>query len=128
MILFYRSFSSNTNNTKSANIYISSTFNNTFITLTKVNGDVLYTSSGGLSGFKGAKRSTSYAAQVAADHVSKKCISFDFKYLTVYIKGIGDGRDSAIRSFATNGLKVTKLIDITPVAHNGCRPPKARRV
>lgn len=109
-------------------INIHSTFNNTIITLSRTNGQTIATSSGGTVGFKGSKRSTSYAAQVAAENITKKCNLFNIKTIVVYIKGIGDGRDAAIRSFANNTIQIISINDITPLSHNGCRPPKARRI
>jgi small subunit ribosomal protein S11 len=109
-------------------VHIFSTFNNTIIALTTKTGKTISTASGGTSGFKGSKRSTAYAAQVTADSIAKKCNLLNIKTVIVYIKGIGDGRDMAIRAFTNNAIKISAIIDTTPLPHNGCRAPKARRI
>lgn len=107
---------------------INATFNNTLIVITDVNGNTLCWSSAGAQGFKGSRKSTPYAAQVAADVVSKKALEFGMKSITVKVKGAGSGRESAVRALAATGLKVSSIIDVTPIPHNGCRPKKKRRV
>ena len=108
--------------------HIQSTYNNTIVTITDLNGAVLGWSSAGLLGFKGAKKSTPYAAsQVVAD-VVEKVQKYNIKELQVFVKGVGGGRDSAVRALAARGFDISLIKDITPVAHNGCRKPKPRRV
>lgn len=108
--------------------HILATFNNTIITITDKQGNVLaWTTSGGV-GFKGSKKSTPFAAQVAADAAAKKAQSFGMQTVEVKVKGPGSGRESAIRALAAAGLQVTSIKDKTPIPHNGCRPPKRRRV
>ncbi len=109
-------------------VHIQSTFNNTIITISDMNGNVISWSSAGSKGFKGSKRSTPFAAQVAAEDAAKKAIDQGLKSVGVLVKGPGAGRESAIRAIQAAGLKVTIIKDITPVPHNGCRPPKRRRV
>jgi len=108
--------------------HIQSTFNNTIITISDMNGNVIAWSSAGAKGFKGSKRSTPFAAQVAAEDVAKKAMDQGMKSVGVLVNGPGAGRESAIRAIQAAGLKVTMIKDITPVPHNGCRPPKRRRV
>ena len=108
--------------------FITSGFNNTMITITDVSGNVLCWSSAGLMGFKGSRKSTPFAAQVAAEDAAKKASEHGLQNVSVYVKGPGSGRESALRALAAAGLKVTLIRDITPVPHNGCRPPKRRRV
>jgi small subunit ribosomal protein S11 len=108
--------------------HIQSTFNNTIVTITDLNGNVLAWSSAGAKGFKGSKRSTPFAAQMAAEDAAKKAIDLGMKSVGVLIKGPGAGRESAIRAIQAAGLKITMIKDITPIPHNGCRPPKRRRV
>jgi len=107
---------------------ITVTFNNTIISITDVMGKVLAWSSSGSNGFKGSRKSTPYAAQITAENVAKKAISLGMKTISVRIKGPGAGRDSAIRALINTGLNITTIYDITPIPHNGCRPPKRRRV
>lgn len=108
---------------------IQATFNNTVISISNTSGDVLCQSSAGRCGFKGSRKSTPYAAQLAAESVAKFAIeNFDMKRLIVEVSGPGAGRDSAIRALRNAGLEVTKLTDKTPIPHNGCRPRKKRRV
>lgn len=108
--------------------HILATFNNTIVTITDKQGNVLaWTTSGGV-GFKGSKKSTPFAAQVAADAAAKKAQSFGMQTVEVKVKGPGSGRESAIRALAAAGLQVTSIKDKTPIPHNGCRPPKRRRV
>jgi len=105
-----------------------STFNNTIITITDVSGNVISWSSAGARGFKGSRKSTPFAAQVAAGDAAAKAMEHGLKNVSVMVKGPGAGRESALRALAAAGLKVTLIRDITPIPHNGCRPPKRRRV
>ena len=108
--------------------HIRSSFNNTIVTITDLNGNaVAWASAGGL-GFRGSKKSTPFAAQSAAETAAKNAMEFGLKTVEVYVKGPGAGRESAIRSLQTAGLEVTMIKDVTPIPHNGCRPPKRRRV
>ena len=109
-------------------VHIQSTFNNTIITITDVSGNVLSWSSAGARGFKGSRKSTPFAAQVAAGDAAAKAMEHGLKNVSVLVKGPGAGRESALRALAAAGLKVTLIRDITPIPHNGCRPPKRRRV
>ena len=109
-------------------IYISSTYNNTIITLTDMKGNVLGWTSSGLIGFKGAKKATPFAASKVAEAVSQIAKKFAIEKVGVFVKGIGSGRESAIRSLTTRGIEVNSIKDVTPVPHNGCRPPKVRRI
>ncbi len=108
--------------------YIHATFNNTKVTFTDLHGNVLCWSSAGKSGFKGSRKSTAYAAQVVAGDASKKAELLGMKEVEVRINGPGAGRESAVRGIAGAGMEITAIKDITPVPHNGCRPPKRRRV
>jgi small subunit ribosomal protein S11 len=108
--------------------HIQATFNNTIVTVTDLEGRVIAWSSAGKLGFKGAKKSTAYAAQLAAEDCAKVALSWGMKEIEVNVKGPGNGRESAIRSFNSAGLQITVIRDVTPVPHNGCRPPKQRRV
>nr|YP_007890496.1 ribosomal protein S11 [Andalucia godoyi]AGH23990.1 ribosomal protein S11 [Andalucia godoyi] len=108
--------------------HVHSTFNNTIITISDEKGNTLYWCSGGLAGFKGARRSTSFAAQSAAEQAGRKAFEAGLLSISVVLKGIGDGRESAIRGLQSSGLKITSISDETPVPHNGCRPKKQRRV
>ncbi len=108
--------------------HIQSTFNNTIITITDVSGNVISWSSAGLQGFKGSRKSTPFAAQIAAEDAVRKAKEQGMRRVQVYIKGPGAGRESALRSLQLAGLVVTMIRDVTPVPHNGCRPPKRRRV
>ena len=107
--------------------HINATFNNTIITFTDVSGDVLCWASSGQKGFKGSRKSTPFAAQVAAEEAAKKAIESGMKVCAVLVKGPGGGRESAVRAIAAAGLKVSLIKDVTPIPHNGCRPPKRRR-
>ena len=109
-------------------VHIKSTFNNTIITITDIKGETISWSSSGASGFKGAKKSTPFAAQIAAEKAAKKAIDQGMKQVEVLINGPGSGRETAIRALEATGIVVTLIKDITPVPHNGCRPPKKRRV
>jgi small subunit ribosomal protein S11 len=108
--------------------YIQSTFNNTIITLTDPNGNVLAWASAGTAGFKGSRKSTPYAAQIAADRAAKRGMEHGLRQVEVYVRGPGSGREAAIRSLQGAGIQVMSIRDVTPVPHNGCRPPKRRRV
>jgi len=108
--------------------YIQSTFNNTIITLTDLQGNVIAWSSGGTAGFKGSRKSTAFAAQKAAEEVARRGMDNGLRQVDVRVRGPGPGRESAIRSLNGAGLSVTSIRDVTPVPHNGCRPPKRRRV
>ncbi len=108
--------------------HIQSTFNNTMITITDVAGNTLCWSTAGGQGFKGSRKSTPFAAQVAAEDCSKKAMEHGIRQLSVYVKGPGSGRESAVRALQAAGIKITLIRDVTPVPHNGCRPPKRRRV
>ena len=108
--------------------HISATFNNIIISLTNKKGDVVSWSSAGKMGFRGSKKNTPYAAQVAAEDAAKVAQEAGLRKVKVYVKGPGNGRESAIRSIHNSGIEVTEIIDVTPLPHNGCRPPKRRRV
>lgn len=110
------------------NVYVQATFNNTIVTVTDLNGNTVSWASAGGLGFRGAKKSTPYAAQVTAETAAKKAIDLGLKEVHVYVKGPGVGRESAIRSLGTLGLLVRSIKDVTPIPHNGCRPKKTRRV
>ncbi|MFL5443086.1 MAG: 30S ribosomal protein S11 [Myxococcales bacterium] len=115
-------------NVQTGIVFIQSTFNNTIITITDVSGNVLSWSSAGARGFKGSRKSTPFAAQVAAGDAAAKAMEHGLKNVSVMVKGPGAGRESALRAIAAAGLKVSLIRDITPIPHNGCRPPKRRRV
>ena len=108
--------------------HIQSTFNNTLVTITDPNGNVLSWSSAGARGFKGSRKSTPYAAQQAAEEAARKAMEHGLKTVSVLVKGPGSGREAALRSLASSGLKISLIRDVTPIPHNGCRPPKRRRV
>jgi small subunit ribosomal protein S11 len=108
--------------------YIRASFNNIIISLTNENGQVIAWSSAGKMGFKGSKKNTPYAAQMAAQDCSKTAFDAGMRKVKVYVKGPGSGRESAIRTIHSAGIEVTEIIDVTPLPHNGCRPPKRRRV
>jgi small subunit ribosomal protein S11 len=109
-------------------VHIAASFNNTIITISDAGGNSLVWESAGSAGFKGSKKSTPFAAQIASEKAAKKAMEYGMKEVEVYIKGPGAGRESAIRALQAAGLSVTAIHDITPVPHNGCRPPKKRRV
>jgi small subunit ribosomal protein S11 len=111
-----------------ANAYIQATYNNTIITISDPNGNVLGWSSAGVVGFKGPKKATPYAASLVTKDLMDKIANYGVKEVSVFIKGIGGGREGAIRALHTNGLNVVSINDVTPIPHNGCRPPKRRRV
>lgn len=108
--------------------YVNASFNNLIVTLTNNTGQVIAWSSAGKMGFRGSKKNTPYAAQMAAQDASKKAYDAGLRKVKVYIKGPGAGRESAIRTIHTSGIEVSEIMDITPLPHNGCRPPKRRRV
>jgi len=108
--------------------HIQTTFNNTIVTITDPNGGVIAWSSAGSLGFKGSRKSTPFAAQMASEAAAKKAKEMGLKQIDVYIKGPGSGRETAIRALQAAGLEITMIKDVTPVPHNGCRPPKRRRV
>jgi small subunit ribosomal protein S11 len=108
--------------------YIQSTFNNTVITMTDPSGNAIAWSSGGGAGFKGSRKSTPYAAQLAAQQAARKAMEQGMRQVDVFVKGPGSGREAAIRALQSAGLAVLSIRDVTPIPHNGCRPPKRRRV
>jgi small subunit ribosomal protein S11 len=108
--------------------FIQSSFNNTIVTITDPTGKVLCWSSAGKKGFKGARKSTPFAAQVAAEDAAKTAVDLGVRQLSVFVKGPGAGRETALRGLQVAGLKITAIRDMTPIPHNGCRPPKRRRV
>ena len=108
--------------------HINSTFNNTIVTITDTTGNTVSWSSSGNKGFKGSRKSTPFAAQLAAEEAGKKAIEHGMKNIEIIIKGPGNGRESAIRALGSTGLNITVIKDITPIPHNGCRPSKKRRV
>jgi small subunit ribosomal protein S11 len=109
-------------------VHIQATFNNTIVTISDVAGNVLSWSSCGTKGFKGSRKSTPFAAQMAAEDAAKKAQEHGLRSVEVYVKGPGSGRESALRALQATGLNVTMIKDVTPIPHNGCRPPKRRRV
>jgi small subunit ribosomal protein S11 len=109
-------------------VHIAATFNNTMITITDATGNVISWSSAGARGFKGSRKSTPFAAQVAAGDAAAKAMEHGLKSVSVVVKGPGAGRESALRALAAAGLKISLIRDVTPIPHNGCRPPKRRRV
>jgi small subunit ribosomal protein S11 len=108
--------------------YIQSTFNNTIVTLTDPQGNVIAWGSSGTAGFKGSRKGTPYAAQLAARDAARRAMEHGLRQIEVYVKGPGSGREAAIRSLQSSGLYITSIRDVTPIPHNGCRPPKRRRV
>jgi small subunit ribosomal protein S11 len=108
--------------------HVQATFNNTIVTLTDRMGNVVSWSSAGSAGFKGSRKSTPFAAQTAAEIAARKAMEFGLKTIEVFVKGPGAGRESALRALYAAGLKITLIRDVTPIPHNGCRPPKRRRV
>ena len=108
--------------------YIQSTFNNTIVSITDVNGAVISWASAGSRGFKGSRKSTPFAAQLAAEEASRRAQEHGLRSVAVFVKGPGAGRESALRALQQAGFKVTLIRDVTPIPHNGCRPPKRRRV
>jgi small subunit ribosomal protein S11 len=112
----------------SGRAFIQSSFNNTVVTLTDPEGNVLSWGSSGTAGFKGSRKGTPYAAQLAAQDAVKKASSYGLRQVDVFVKGPGSGREAAIRALQSSGLAISSIKDITPIPHNGCRPPKRRRV
>ena len=112
----------------SGEAHINATFNNVIISLTNTKGQVISRSSAGKMGFRGSKKNTPYAAQMAAEDCSSTASDLGLKKVKAYVKGPGNGRESAIRAIHNSGIEVTEIIDVTPIPHNGCRPPKRRRV
>ncbi|HHT86107.1 MAG TPA: 30S ribosomal protein S11 [Clostridiales bacterium] len=108
--------------------HIRSSFNNTMVTITDINGNAIAWASAGGLGFRGSRKSTPYAAQMAAETAAKKSMEHGLKSVEVYVKGPGSGREAAIRALASAGLSISMIKDVTPIPHNGCRPPKRRRV
>ena len=108
--------------------YIQASFNNTIITLTDPEGNVIAWGSSGAAGFKGSRKGTPYAAQLAARDAARKAMEHGLRQVEIYIKGPGSGREAAIRSLQSSGLYITGIRDVTPIPHNGCRPPKRRRI
>ena len=115
-------------NIQTGNAHIQSTFNNTIITITDVGGNAVSWASAGQQGFKGSRKSTPYAAQMAAEEAAKKAQEHGVRTLGVYVKGPGAGREAALRALQAAGMRITMIRDVTPIPHNGCRPPKRRRV
>jgi small subunit ribosomal protein S11 len=115
-------------NVQSGIAHIQSTFNNTIVTITDVSGNVVAWSSAGVRGFKGSRKSTPFAAQLAAEDAAKKAQEHGKRSIAVYVKGPGAGRESALRALQAAGFKISLIRDVTPIPHNGCRPPKRRRV
>ena len=115
-------------NIEKGRAHIRSSFNNTIVTITDLNGNALSWASAGEMGFKGSRKSTPYAAQTAAETAAKLAMEHGLKTVEVFIKGPGQGRESAIRALQTAGLEIVSIKDVTPIPHNGCRPPKRRRV
>lgn len=114
--------------TPRAHAYIQATFNNTLITFTDPEGNVLLWSTPGVNEFKGSRRSTPYAAQIAAQDAAKKAMAMGVREVDLYVRGPGPGREAAIRSIQAAGLRIRSITDVTPIPHNGCRPPKKRRI
>ena len=115
-------------NIQSGIAHITASFNNTIVTITDVSGNVVSWSSAGVKGFKGSRKSTPFAAQLAAEDAAHKAMEHGMKSVNVFIKGPGSGRESALRALAATGFKISLIRDLTPIPHNGCRPPKRRRV
>ena len=115
-------------NVQNGVVHIQSTFNNTIVTITDVSGNVIAWASAGSVGFKGSRKSTPFAAQLAAEQAAKKAMEQGVKAIEVYVRGPGAGREAALRSLQAAGFRVDLIRDVTPIPHNGCRPPKRRRV
>jgi len=115
-------------NIKSGIVHITSTFNNTIVTVTDVSGNTIAWSSAGVRGFKGSRKSTPFAAQLAAEDAARKAMEHGVRNVVVYVKGPGAGRESALRALQSAGFSISVIRDVTPIPHNGCRPPKRRRV
>ena len=114
-------------NIPAGTVHIKSTFNNTLVTITDLEGNTVSWASAGTMGIKGSKKSTPYAASMAAEAAGREAVAAGMKTVEVYVKGLGQGRDAAVRSLSTVGLEVKSITDVTPIPHNGCRPPKRRR-
>ena len=114
-------------NVPNGEVHIHSTFNNTVVTITDEAGNVISWASAGTQGIKGSKKSTPFAASMAAEAAGKKAVDMGMKKVKAFVKGLGQGRDAAVRALSTVGLEVTSITDVTPIPHNGCRPPKRRR-
>ena len=115
-------------NIQSGIAHITASFNNTIVTITDVSGNVVAWSSAGVKGFKGSRKSTPFAAQLAAEDAAKKAMDHGMRTISVFVKGPGSGRESALRALQAAGFKISLIRDVTPIPHNGCRPPKRRRV
>ncbi len=115
-------------NLQEGNAFIQATFNNTIVTISDPNGEVIAWSSAGSNGFKGAKKATPYAAQVSAENAANKAKVFGLEKVHVFVKGVGSGREQAVRGLQAGGIDILSITDLTPVPHNGCRPRKSRRV
>src|SRR5436305_15165649 len=115
-------------NVQSGIAHVQSTFNNTIVTITDVSGNVVAWSSAGVRGFKGSRKSTPFAAQLAAEDAAKKAMDHGMRSIVVFVNGPGSGRESALRAMQAAGFKISLIRDVTPIPHNGCRPPKRRRV
>lgn len=115
-------------NVSTGNVYILSTFNNTLVTITDAMGNALCWASAGGKGFRGSRKNTPFAAQVAAEDAARKAAENGMRSVQVFVSGPGSGRESALRALASAGLRITMIEDVTPIPHNGCRPPKRRRV
>ena len=115
-------------NVESGQAHIQASFNNTIVTITDTSGNAISWCSSGSLGFKGSRKSTPFAAQMVADEAAKPAVAAGLKKVEVFVKGPGSGRESAIRALQTAGLEITMIKDVTPIPHNGCRPPKRRRV
>jgi small subunit ribosomal protein S11 len=115
-------------NIPSGIVHIQATFNNTIVNITDPNGNTVSWCSAGVRGFKGSRKSTPFAAQLVAEEAARKAMDHGMKAVGVHVKGPGSGRESALRAIANSGLKITFIRDVTPIPHNGCRPPKRRRV
>ena len=114
-------------NVPNGEVHVHSTFNNTVVTITDEAGNVISWASAGTQGVKGSKKSTPFAASMAAEAAGKKAVDMGMKKVKAFVKGLGQGRDAAVRALSTVGLEVTSITDVTPIPHNGCRPPKRRR-
>jgi len=115
-------------NVSRGQVHIRASFNNTIISITDTNGNVLCWSAAGQAGFKGSRKSTPYAARVASQNAARAAVEMGVMEVEVYVKGPGPGRENALRALAASGLRVLSITDVTPIPHNGCRPPKKRRV
>ena len=113
-------------NVPNGEVHVHSTFNNTVVTITDEAGNVISWASAGTQGIKGSKKSTPFAASMAAEAAGKKAVDMGMKKVKAFVKGLGQGRDAAVRALSTVGLEVTSITDVTPIPHNGCRPPKRR--